>query len=165
MLAAVATESIAPLNRLEHQLQVWVSFGIVPVFALANAGVRFVGTPLVDAITHPVALGVALGLFVGKIVGISLATLGAVKSGIGKLPSGTTWSHVWGIAALAGIGFTVSLFVASLAFDDPLLTDRAKVGIFVGSLLAGIAGYFWLRWTGGRQKPDAVSDMPAEALA
>ena len=144
-LMAVSHESIAPLSRLEHRLHLWSSFAIVPIFALANAGVRFAGVDLLDAITHPVSLGVGVGLIVGKMFGVSLFTVAAVKLGIGKLPRGTTWSHVWGLALLAGIGFTVALFIASLAFDDPALADRAKTGIFVGSFIAGIAGYWILR--------------------
>ena len=147
MLAQVATESIAPLNRVEHALALWSGYVIVPVFALANAGVRFEGISLSDAITHPVTLGVGVGLVVGKIGGITLATLLAVKTGLGRLPKGTTWSHVFGLSAMAGIGFTVALFIAGLAFpDSPDLADRAKIGIFAGSLIAGLFGYAVIRW-------------------
>jgi NhaA family Na+:H+ antiporter len=83
---------------------------------------------------------VALGLIVGKFVGISLASYGAVRFGLGKLPPGTSWTHVLGLAAVAGIGFTVSLFVAGLAFDDPHMSELAKVGIFTGSLISGVIG-------------------------
>jgi NhaA family Na+:H+ antiporter len=144
-LAAIAHESIAPLNRLEHQLHPWSSFLIVPLFALANAGVAFGGVDIVEALTSPVALGVALGLLVGKIAGISAFTVLAVRLGLGRLPRHTTWTHIIGVAALAGIGFTVSLFVTSLAFEDPVLTDLAKIGIFAGSGLAGLIGYLLLR--------------------
>jgi NhaA family Na+:H+ antiporter len=153
MLASVAHESIAPLSRLEHRLHLWSSFGIVPIFALANAGVRFAGVNILEAVTHPVSLGVGLGLLIGKMFGISLFTVGAVRLNLGRLPRGTTWTHVWGLALLAGIGFTVALFVTGLAFDDPLLTDRAKTGIFVGSFLAGIAGYWLLRRTSPASPP------------
>ncbi len=155
-LIAVTHESIAPLSRLEHRLQVWSSFAIVPIFALANAGVRFAGVDFVDTVTHPVALGVGVGLVVGKTAGISLFTLGAVKLNVGRLPSATSTRQVVGLAMLAGIGFTVALFIASLAFDDPALADRAKTGIFAGSLVAGLAGYWMLRAT----KPPAA--VPAE---
>jgi NhaA family Na+:H+ antiporter len=147
-LAAIAQESIAPLNRLEHLLHPWSSFLIVPLFALANAGVAFGGIDIVEALTSPVALGVALGLLVGKIVGISAFTALAVRFKLGRLPRNTTWTHVFGVAGLAGIGFTVSLFVTSLAFEDPALTDLAKIGIFAGSGIAGLAGYLVLRFTG-----------------
>lgn len=147
-LAAIASESIAPLNRLEHALHPWSSFVIVPVFALANAGVRFGDTDLVEALTSPVALGVAVGLLVGKVVGISAFAAIAVRLGLGRLPRNATWNHVFGLAALAGIGFTVSLFVTGLAFTDPHLADLAKIGIFAGSGAAGLAGYLYLRFTG-----------------
>ncbi|MFW2340459.1 MAG: Na+/H+ antiporter NhaA [Acidimicrobiia bacterium] len=158
-LMAVSHESIAPLSRLEHRLHIWSSFAIVPIFALANAGVRFAGVDFIDAITHPVALGVTFGLVFGKMFGITLFTYGAVRLNIGRLPKGTTWSQVWGLALLAGIGFTVALFISSLAFDDAFLTDRSKIGIFAGSLIAGIAGYWILK----RSKPtDEAIDEEAD---
>ncbi len=135
-----AQESISPLNRLENNLVGWSSYFIVPVFALANAGVDFRGTSLSVTATSMVALGVALGLLVGKTVGISLFTYLAVRLGMGKLPAGTSWTHVVGLAAVAGVGFTVALFVAGLAFSDAQTIDLAKVGIFVGSLASGILG-------------------------
>ena len=135
-----AQESISPLSRLEHNLVGWSSYFIVPLFALANAGIDFRDTSIGEAATSAIALGVSAGLVVGKIVGISLFTYAAVRFGMGKLPKGTTWNHVFGLAAVAGIGFTVSLFVAGLAFDDPHQIDLAKVGIFVGSLVAGVVG-------------------------
>jgi NhaA family Na+:H+ antiporter len=107
---------------------------------LANAGVDFRNTSITEAATSAIALGVALGLVVGKVVGISLFTVAAVKLGMGRLPTGTTWVHVVGLSAVAGIGFTVSLFVAGLAFTSPEQADLAKVGIFVGSLVAGVIG-------------------------
>ncbi len=147
-LASIANESIAPLNRLEHLLHPWSSFLIVPLFALANAGVQFGGIDLLDALTSPVALGVAVGLLVGKIVGISAFTAVAVRLGLGRLPRHTTWTQIFGLASLAGIGFTVSLFVTGLAFTDPGLTDLAKIGIFAGSGIAGVIGYLILRFSG-----------------
>jgi NhaA family Na+:H+ antiporter len=144
-LSMVARESVSPLNRLENALHPWSSFLIVPIFALANAGVRFAGVDIVEAATHPVALGVAVGLVAGKVVGISLFTWLAVRLRFGVLPRNTTWGHVVGLAAIAGIGFTVSLFVTVLAFEDPFFADRARTGIFVGSTIAGIAGFIVLR--------------------
>jgi NhaA family Na+:H+ antiporter len=144
-VSAIARESVPPLQRLEEALHPWSSFLIVPIFALANAGVRFAGVDLVEAATHPVALGVAIGLVVGKTVGISTFAFAAVRLGIGKLPRFTTWGHIVGVAAVAGIGFTVSLFVTGLAFTDGLLADRAKTGIFIGSTLAGVLGWLILR--------------------
>lgn len=147
LLSDIASESVAPLNRLERRLVAWSSFVIVPLFALANAGVDFRDVSFTEALASPVALGVGLGLVVGKVVGISLASLGAVRFGLGRLPPGTSWAHVFGLSAVAGIGFTVSLFVAGLAFTDPHLTDLAKVGIFSGSLVAGILGSLLLSRT------------------
>ncbi len=144
-LAEVARESVSPLDRLERSIHPWSAFVVVPIFALANAGVRFVDTDLVAVATSPVSLGVALGLLVGKIVGISLFTWAAVRLGMGKLPPLTTWRDIVGLAAVAGIGFTVSLFIAELAFTTESLVDAAKIGIFIGSLLAGVVGYLILR--------------------
>jgi NhaA family Na+:H+ antiporter len=149
LLSDIASEAVPPLDRMEHKLVNWSGFVIVPLFALANAGVDFRQIGVGDALTTGVALGVALGLIVGKIVGISAASYGAVRSGLGKLPPGTSWSHVIGLSAVAGIGFTVSLFVAGLAFDDPATTNLAKVGIFAGSIVSGIIGSIIL----GRARP------------
>lgn len=140
LLSDIAFEAVPPLDRMEHKLVNWSGFVIVPLFALANAGVDFRQIAIGDAVVSNVALGVAGGLVLGKIVGISLASWGAVRSGLGKLPPGTSWSHVIGLSAVAGIGFTVSLFVASLAFETPGTADLAKVGIFGGSIIAGVIG-------------------------
>ena len=139
MLTRVAREAVAPLNRWEHALAPWVSFVIVPVFALANAGVRFEGS-IVDSLTSRVAMGAALGLVVGKVLGITSFSWLAIRSGLGRLPNGTGWRQMLGVAATAGIGFTVALFITALAFDSPTLADQAKVGIFAGSVVAGITG-------------------------
>ncbi len=145
LLSDITTETVSPLSRMEHKLVPWSSFVIVPIFALANAGVDFRGISVGEAMTSAVALGVAGGLVVGKIVGISAAAYAAVRFDLGRLPPGTSWSHVVGLAAVAGIGFTVSLFVAGLAFTDPHITDLSKVGIFSGSLIAGVLGTLLLR--------------------
>lgn len=144
----VARESVAPLYRIENKLHPWSSFLVVPVFALANAGVRFAGVDLVEAATHPVALGVAVGLLVGKTIGISLFAWLAVRLRLGVLPRMVTWRQIVGLAAVAGIGFTVSLFVSDLAFRAHALEDLSKTGIFLGSALAGVLGYLILRSTG-----------------
>ncbi len=158
LLSEIAREAVAPLTRMEHALHLWSSYLIVPLFALANAGVRFEGTSVGEAVTHPVALGVALGLVVGKLIGITVFARLAVTAGIGRLPAGTTWRHVVGLASLAGIGFTVSIFVTGLAFTDPALSDLAKIGIFVGSLAAGLIGYGLLR-TGPALAPTTSEDL------
>ncbi len=149
-LAAVARESVAPLDRLEHMLLPWSSFVVVPLFALANAGVRFVDfeSGIGAAIRSPIALGVGFGLLAGKLVGITIATWLAVRFGLGKLPKRTGWSQIVGLGALAGIGFTVSLFVTELAFEAEALGDAAKIGIFMGSAVAGVVGYVLLRRAG-----------------
>jgi len=153
LLSDISAEAVSPLSRLEHRLQIWSSFVVVPLFALANAGIDFRGVEIVDALTSSVALGVAAGLVVGKTVGISFFAFIAVRSGFARLPAGTSWTHVVGLAAVAGIGFTVALFVANLAFTDPALDELAKVGIFAGSLVAGLVGALFL----SRARPQAGS--------
>ena len=159
MLAAVARESVAPLTRQEHAIHPWSSFIIVPIFALANARIRFTELEgsVADSVTSSVAIAVAVGLLVGKFAGISAFTWLAVKTGLGKLPKHTGWAHVLGVASLAGIGFTVSLFITGLAFDDQLITDQAKIGIYFGSAAAGVLGILILR----RLKPVGTTDPEA----
>ncbi len=118
---------------------------IVPIFALANAGVEMSGDSITGFFSDSVTLGVGAGLLVGKTVGVFLASFLAVKLGLGRLPTGTTWRHILGLAMVAGVGFTVALFVTSISFDDAALTDSAKVGILFGSLVAGVLGYLFLR--------------------
>jgi len=136
----------APLQRMEHVLHPWVAFAIVPLFALANAGVRIEGD-LGAALGNRVTLGVILGLVLGKQLGVTVAAWLAVRSGMTDLPEGVGWRHIYGAGWLAGIGFTMALFVADLAFADAgeggLLTS-AKLGILVASLLAGIGGWLIL---------------------
>jgi Na+:H+ antiporter, NhaA family len=146
-LGRLAMESEPPLDRIVDKLGPWVSFVIVPLFALANAGVRLSGDVLGDAVSDPVVMGVALGLLLGKPIGIVAATWIAVRTGIGRLPDRTGWPLIAALGVCAGIGFTVALFVAGLSFDDPLLTDQAKIGILGASTIAGILGYAALRAT------------------
>ncbi len=137
-----ASEGVtAPILRLEHALHNFSAFVVMPLFAFANAGVR-IGGPLDHA---EVTVGVLLGLVVGKPLGITAAALGAIKSGIGELPSGVGWTSLLGYACLAGIGFTMSLFIATLAFHETGPVNAAKSGILVGSLLAGMGGAIVLR--------------------
>src|SRR5918995_6903206 len=133
-----------PLHELEHALHPWVVFAIMPLFALANAGVPL-GEGIAEALSSPVALGIVLGLVVGKPLGITLFAWLAVRSGISELPGGINWRHVYGAGWLAGIGFTMSLFITDLAFSDSSLVDAAKLGILVASLTAGVVGWTILR--------------------
>jgi len=138
------------LAAIEERLQPWTSYAIVPLFALANAGVVVGGDALGDAFTSPVAWGIILGLVVGKTVGISLASWIAIRSGLAKLPTGATMHHIVGAAALGGIGFTVALFIANLAFEQPEHLDHAKIAILTASVVAGILGSAWLTLTARR---------------
>ncbi len=141
----------SPLVHLEHTLHPWVSWGVIPIFALANAGVSVVGGDL--DLGHPIVLGVAGGLVLGKSIGIPGLAWLAVRSGVAALPAGAGWLHVLGIGLLGGIGFTMSIFVAGLAFADPALYDLAKVGIIGGSLLSGTLGVVVLT-AAGKTAPD-----------
>jgi Na+/H+ antiporter NhaA len=136
----LARESISVVAWLELLLHPWSSLVIVPIFALANAGIPLSASDLSDAATSRIAYGVFFGLVVGKLVGITLFAWLAVRSKLGQLAEGVSGSGVSGVAALAGIGFTVSIFVAGLAFDDVALQDEAKVGILAASLFASALG-------------------------
>jgi NhaA family Na+:H+ antiporter len=129
----------APLTRFVHLLHPWVAFGIMPLFALANSGVRF--GPESGGLGASVALGVGLGLLLGKPIGIMLATFIGVRLGLAPRPGDASWMRVAGVSIIGGIGFTVALFIASLAYPaHPVLLDQAKLGILCGSALAGVAG-------------------------
>jgi NhaA family Na+:H+ antiporter len=144
-VARLAMYTTSPLERLERALTPWVAYVVVPVFALANAGVALSGNSLSDLVTDPVTVGVVLGLLVGKTVGIFGATAVAVRLGLATLPAGTTWRHLTGLATAAGVGFTVALFVTSLSFSTADTTNAAKIGILVGSSIAGVLAYALLR--------------------
>jgi NhaA family Na+:H+ antiporter len=137
-----ALQSVAPLQRLQRAVHPFATFVVLPAFALANAGIPFSGAGL----TSPVAVGVILGLVGGKFAGILLAAWVAVISGIADLPAGVGWRHVAGAGALAGVGFTMSLFVANLAFDTAVESAQAKSAIFAASIAAGLLGYVMLRF-------------------
>ncbi|HEV2149435.1 MAG TPA: Na+/H+ antiporter NhaA [Longimicrobiaceae bacterium] len=134
----------SPLQRIEHDLQPWVAFIIIPLFALANAGVHLSGN-VAEAFAHPVTLGVILGLVVGKPIGITLFSWAAVRAGLATRPEGITWRALHGVSWLGGIGFTMSLFIATLAFPTGAMVDEAKMGILAASLVAGIVGWLLLR--------------------
>ncbi|GIU98956.1 MAG: Na(+)/H(+) antiporter NhaA [Actinomycetota bacterium] len=147
-LAGLAREAVSPLARAEAFLHPWVSFLIVPLFALANAGVDLSAGALADAAGSATALGVVLGLVVGKPVGIVGASWLASRSGLGRLPQGAAWRDMAGLGMVAGIGFTVSLLITELAFGGTPSLEVAKVGILAASILAGGAGALLLRRTG-----------------
>ncbi|XWN37531.1 MAG: Na+/H+ antiporter NhaA [Balneola sp.] len=136
----------SPLHKLEHKLHPWVAYFIMPVFAFANAGVALSAEQTAVAFSSTLTLGIIFGLFLGKQVGIMLSVWISSKLGIIKLPdSDKVWTIFYGIACLTGVGFTMSLFIGGLAFSDPQFIEYSKVGIFVGSLLSGLLGYFFLR--------------------
>ena len=141
-----------PLHELENRLHPWVAFAIVPIFALANAGIPL-GGGLAGALTSPVSLGVVAGLVLGKQLGVTLFAWLAVRSGLSELPAGVGWRHVYGAGWLAGIGFTMSLFVTDLAFGEGALMDAAKLGILAASLISGVVGWAILRGASGPRKP------------
>lgn len=138
-LSIASEHSSTPLQRLETHLHPWVTTLVLPIFALANAGVRF-DAPFAEVLSHPVTLGVFFGLVLGKVTGVTLASWIAVKTGIARLPSRVNWRQVVGVGWLSGIGFTMSLFIAGLAFNDGLNLGLAKIGVFVGSVLAAVIG-------------------------
>ncbi len=135
-----------PLQKLEHGLHPWVMYGIMPLFAFANAGVVFTPEAMNSLLSHPVSIGVFLGLVLGKVGGITLFSWISERVGLAQLPTGSNWFQVIGAGFLAGIGFTMSLFITALAFEDAALQDLAKMGILFASLIAGITGYFTVRW-------------------
>jgi NhaA family Na+:H+ antiporter len=135
----------SPSHRLEHALHKPVAFIILPIFALANTGIALTSDWSQQLLSLN-SLGIILGLVIGKPVGITLASMAAVALGVSKLPDGLTWPHIAGVSMLGGIGFTMSIFIANLAFpSSPEIVNAAKLAILVGSLISGVAGYTWLR--------------------
>jgi len=135
-----------PLQRLEHSLHPWIAFVLLPLFAFANAGLSLKGIDLTSIVHQPLTLGITLGLFLGKPVGIALFSFLAVKTNIAVLPAEVRWSHIIGAGLLGGIGFTMSLFVSGLSFASPELLNYAKLGILLGSILSALAGIAFLTW-------------------
>lgn len=161
-LARFARETSSPLERIEARLTLWVSLFVVPLFALANAGVR-IDTASLDG---RVVAGVVVGLVAGKAIGVFTFSLAAVRLGVGELPAGTGWRHIAGLAVTAGIGFTVALYVAGLSFDDGgsggSLTSSAKVGVLAASTVAGTAGFLLLRTTKEKRQTGTTVATPSE---
>ena len=132
-------EAGSPLHRLEHALHPWSAFAIVPLFGFANAGVSLTGVGL-ETFAQPLVLGIALGLFLGKQTGILAAIWGADRLGIARRPAGVSWGQLYGMALIAGIGFTMSLFIGGLAFADPAQMDAVKIGVLAGSIASALVG-------------------------
>ncbi|MEO8005472.1 MAG: Na+/H+ antiporter NhaA [Betaproteobacteria bacterium] len=134
----------SPLQRLEHALTPWVTFLVIPIFALANAGIDLGSVNWTLALESSITVGILCGLVLGKFVGVSLFSWVAVKLGWARLPAGVEWKHLLGAAWLAGIGFTMSLFISQLAFADPEFVEQAKLGILLASALSAVIGLLWL---------------------
>ena len=144
----VAREEGGPtlLEEVEEHLHPWIAFGVLPLFAFANAGVSLAGLSPRDLV-QPIPLGIAAGLFLGKTIGIFGATWLAVQARIARPPEGATWQHILGVAMLGGIGFTMSLFIGMLAFPDPDKAAALRLGVLAGSIISALAGYFTLAAT------------------
>jgi NhaA family Na+:H+ antiporter len=137
-------DAASPLHRLEHAIQPWVAFLVVPVFGFANAGVSLQGVSL-EALLQPVPLGVAAGLFIGKQLGVFSSAWLSIKLGWADVPANASWRQLYGVAVLCGVGFTMSLFIGLLAFDDAARQDATKLGVLVGSILSALMGAAILR--------------------
>jgi NhaA family Na+:H+ antiporter len=160
-LEVIAERIQTPLQRLERSLNPWIAYLVVPVFALANAGVELSGN-LLQALTQPVSLGIILGLLLGKSIGITLFSWLAVRIGVADLPYGVSWRQLFAASWLAGIGFTMSLFIANSAFSQPALLALAKMDILVSSMLAALIGFGLIIVTSPRQEG---ASMLAEGTA
>ncbi len=152
----IARGGSAPLVRMEHALHPWVAFLIIPIFGFANAGVSLSGISPADLFA-PLPLGIALGLLIGKQIGIFGFAFVAVKAGFAKLPEDVNWRQIHGLSLLAAIGFTMSLFIGNLAFDSAAQVDAVKLGVLSGSLISALAGFFLLK--------AALPDTPAQDAA
>jgi NhaA family Na+:H+ antiporter len=144
----------SPLESLEETLHPWVAFGVAPLFAFANAGVSLEGFSLAS-LGAPIPLGIALGLIVGKQAGIFGSVWLAIKTGLCSRPEGASWLQLYGVAVLGGIGFTMSLFIGTLAFSDPARAADVRIGVLTGSLASAALGYLVL-WRAGLRAPVAT---------
>ncbi len=139
----------SPLHTIEHGLAPYVLYLIVPIFAFANAGVVLTGLSMEDFLS-PLSMGIALGLILGKQIGVFGFVYVCVKMGLAKLPQGVNWMHIYGVACLAGIGFTMSLFIGALSFDNAALMNQVRLGVLTGSVISAIAGYTLLVWASSK---------------
>lgn len=144
-----------PLEKLEHALHPWVAFGIIPIFAFANAGISFAGMS-VHHILEPVTLGIISGLTLGKMIGIFTMMFITIKIGICKKPEGANWIHLWGVSCLCGIGFTMSLFIGELAFEDSLRQAEIRLGVLLGSVISACLAFSVLSFATYRDKSPTV---------
>jgi NhaA family Na+:H+ antiporter len=140
------------INRFEHTINPWVTFSIMPIFALANAGVVFEGIPDISAIPN-ISKGVFFGLIVGKPLGIFIASYLVCKMKIAELPGDLKWSQIFSVGIIAGIGFTMSIFIDSLAFSNELIINEGKASILISSVVAAFLGVIALRITTSKPKP------------
>jgi NhaA family Na+:H+ antiporter len=147
----ISMDAETPLQKVEYSLHPWVAFVIMPLFALSNSGME-IGSDFFRSLMNPVSAGVAFGLLAGKFIGVFGFTWIMVRARLSDLPEGATWSHIVGVAMLAGVGFTMSLFITGLAFGHAEMIDQSKYGILLASLIAGIAGIAFLKMT----KPKSV---------
>lgn len=162
-----ANREISPLKEFEHALHPWVAYAILPLFGFANAGVSFTGVSFASLL-EPVPLGIAAGLFIGKQIGVFLPILAAVRLGFAEKPEGATWLQVYGVAAMCGVGFTMSLFIGSLAFEDPggdqTFAAPIRLGVLTGSILSGLLGYLLVRFGAETKSRSAhAAPQPQEA--
>ena len=146
----------SPLHSLEHALAPYVLYLIVPIFAFANAGVVLTGISLSDLFA-PLPMGIAMGLILGKQIGVFGATYITVRMGFARLPQGVTWAHIYGLSCLAGIGFTMSLFIGGLSFSDAVMMNQVRLGVLSGSIISAILGYVVLMATTSKPAVDATA--------
>ena len=153
-LEKACSDAEAPLEHIEHSLQPWVAYLIMPIFAFSNAGVRFDFGKLSAVLADPVFLGITFGLVAGKQIGVFSFAWLTVKSGLASLPQGVGWGHIYGVSILSGIGFTMSLFIGALAFEGNELLEMAKLGTLIASLLSGVLGYAVLKKVIGKENKE-----------
>lgn len=143
-IKTISQDAETPLQKIEHGLHPWVAFLVMPVFALANSGM-YIGSNFFVSLVNPVSMGVIIGLVAGKLIGVFSFTWLMVKSRISRLPAHASWKHIFGVALLAGVGFTMSLFITGLAFTDQAHIDNARYGILLASVISGCTGIVFLR--------------------